>query len=64
MGAGNFYNKNLGESAMNIGEMLDTSANQNNLVSTPSSKNDDVDLLNGSDKEEWVGGKKTNEITT
>jgi len=52
MGAGNFYNKNLGESAMNIGEMLDTSANQNNLVSTPSSKNDDVDLLNGSDKEE------------
>lgn len=39
-------NKNLGESAVNIGDdMLDTSAHQNNLLSTPSSKNDDGELL-------------------
>ena len=38
-------NKNLGESALNLGDMLDTSAHQNNLLSTPSSKNDDNELL-------------------
>ena len=48
LGAGNNFNnnnKNLGESAVNIGDMLDTSAHQNNLLSTPSSKNDDGELL-------------------
>ena len=36
--------------------MLDTSAHQNNLLSTPSSKNDDGELLEGSDQDEWIGG--------
>ena len=44
-------NKNLGESGVNIGEMLDTSTHQNNLLSTPSSKNDDGEILHGSDQE-------------
>lgn len=48
-------NKTLGESGVNIGDMLDTSAHQNNLLSTPSSKNDDGELLNGSDQD-WFGG--------
>lgn len=53
LGGGNNLNnnKNLGESAMNIGDMLDTSAHQNNLLSTPSSKNDDGELIH-SDQEE------------
>jgi hypothetical protein len=50
-GPGTNNSKNLGESALNIGDMLDTSAHQNNLLSTPSSKNDDNELLQGSDQE-------------
>ncbi len=49
LGSNSNNNKNLGESAVNIGDMLDTSAHQNNLLSTPSSKNDDNELLEGSD---------------
>jgi len=45
-------NKNLGELNVNTDDALDTSVQHNNLLSTPSSKNDDNDLLHGGSDQE------------